>query len=133
MKVNDLCENTPLAVEYNDNRYPDMRKFLKLAGYEFNRDHSRLNQGRKDELFTDALVFDTNVGTDKQDSFFARKDGKVLDFNTYTWVNWLDHEDMIRNASNLGIIRVSPTDTGTKLEIDANACRKLGLQLNGEV
>lgn len=120
-------------IEYADRRHPDMRQFLKLAGYEINRTHSQLNQGRKDELFTDALVFDKNIGTDAQDSFFARKDGTVLDFNTYTWVPWLRHPDMMKSAENLGLVKVTKGSKGSKIELDSKAFRRKGLKLNGDI
>lgn len=106
-----------------DKRYPDLRKLLKAAGYKQNIAQSRLNQGRKDELFTDAYVYEND-----HDSMFVRPNsGTVLDFTDYQWHHWLEHAELYSMAKEMGLLKIQSTD----VSLDETAFQSANLELFG--
>lgn len=110
-----------------DTRFPDLRKLLTIAGYEENVQVSRLNQTRKDELFTNAYILEKD-----HDSLMVRTNsGTVLDFDTYTWIAWLAHPIVFRIANELGLLKVVPGDTSNLIELDDEAFSQAQLEIFG--
>lgn len=119
MKLDEMYSKE--TVEMTDKRYPDLRKFLKAAGYKMDVSKTQLNQGRKDELFTDAYIFEKD-----NDSVMVRPNsGTALNFDNYQWEPWIQHPTLRNIAEEMGLIG----EDGT---LDKKAFRRANLELFGE-
>ena len=118
----------PATITIVDKRFPDLRKLLKTAGYTQDKTQSQLNQGRKDDLFSNAFVYEKN-----DDSIFIRPNsGQVLNFDDYQWMPWLDHPSLFEIADNMGLLNVTSTSNGSQVSLNDKAFRRLNLELFGQ-